>query len=120
MLDTCRITKPGTPTGPIDPTTLRRTDPTPVTVYEGACRLGRVDVPMVAQAVAGEAAWDTQDFVLHLPMAGTAEVAANQTVQYLTSVTNPALEGHVFGLMGVLASSQATARRCRVREVTGD
>lgn len=118
MLDTCRITRPGVGARVLNPITLKYADPTPETVYEGMCRLGRVDVPTVAQAAAGEASWDTQDFVLHLPVTGTDGVAADQTVTYLTSATNPALVGIAFGLMGVLTSSQATARRCRVREVT--
>lgn len=117
MLDTCRITVPGSGAPVLDPVTLTYTDPAPVDVYEGPCRLGRVDVPMVSQALGGAAAWDTQDFVLHLPMADTESVAAGATVTYLTSDANPALEGRQFGVLGVLSATQTTARRCRVREV---
>lgn len=119
MVDTCRVTRPGTGVrGPLNPATGQYDSaPAAVTVYEGPCRLGRVDVPHVAQAVGGDAAWDVQDSVLHLPIADTDQVAAGHTVTYLTSDSNPALAGKVFGILGVIAGTQLTARRCLVREV---
>lgn len=121
MSDTCRVTKPGTPAGAINPTSLRRVDPAPATVYEGACRLGRIEIPHVAQASAGEATWDVQDSVLHLPLSSaTQAVAAGQTVEYLTSAANPALVGRKFGVLSVIAGTNMTARRCLVREVVAD
>lgn len=117
MTDTCRITTAGAGERVLDPDTLEYVDPTPVTVYEGPCRLGRVQIPHVSQATGGEATWDVQDSVLHLPLDDSEDVAAGQTVTYLTSDANPALEGKSFGVLGVVAGSQLTARRCLVREV---
>lgn len=117
MADTCLVTSPGTRSASPDPTTLQYVDGPPVTVYTGACRLGRVDIPNIAQAVGGEATWDVQDSVLHLPLTGTDSVAEGQTVTYLTSTRNPALVGKVFGIVGVVGGTDLTARRCLVREV---
>lgn len=117
MTDTCQITIPGSGAGTIDPVTLARIPATPVTVYEGPCRLGRVQAPTTSQAAAGEATWDTQDSVLHLPIEDSELVRPGATVTYLTSERNPALEGHVFGVIGVVDGTDLTARRCRVREV---
>jgi hypothetical protein len=122
MTDTCRVTAPGVGTrGALNPTTGKYSSaPAGVTVYEGACRLGRVEIPHVSQAAGGEAVWDTADSVLHLPIEGTETVAAGCTVSYLTSSANPALEGRSFGVVGVVAGTYMTARRCLVREVIAD
>lgn len=120
MTDACRVTIPGPGTRVLDPVTLEYVDPPPVVVYEGPCRLGRVEIPHVSQAVSGEATWDTQDAVLHLPFAATETVVAGATVTYLTSSMNPALVGKVFGVVGVVGGTQLTARRCLVREVVDD
>lgn len=120
MSDTCLITRPGPGTrGPLNPTTGQYdASPADVTVYEGVCRLGRVEIPHVSQAVGGEATWDVQDSVLHLPLSSETEgVGAGQTVEYLSSAVNPALEGRKFGILGVVAGTNLTARRCVVREV---
>lgn len=117
MTDTCRVTKPGAGAGNLDPDTGVRTNPIPVTVYQGPCRLGRVDVPNVQAAAGGEATWETQDSVLHLPAIAAAGVRPDMTVEYLTAAHNPALVGKQFGVIGVVGSSQATAHRCLVREV---
>lgn len=119
MTDTCIVTAPGAGArGPINQTSLQYdAAPGDVTVYEGACRLGRIEIPHVTQAVGGEAAWNVQDSVLHLPMEDTDEVAAGQSVEYLSSAANPALVGRKFGIIGVVSGTNLTARRCIVREV---
>lgn len=119
MSDTCLITRPGTGTrGPLNPTTGQYdAAPAAVTVYEGPCRLGRIEIPHTSQATSGEATWDVQDSVLHLPIEDTDSVGAGQTVEYLSSEVNPALEGRSFGILGVVAGTNLTARRCIVREV---
>lgn len=120
MVDTCRVTRPGSGSpGPINQTTGQYDSaPAGDVVYEGPCRLGRVEIPHVSAAVGGEASWDVQDSVLHLPLTSDTEaVGANQTVEYLTSTANPALEGRKFGVLGVVGGTNLTARRCLVREV---
>jgi hypothetical protein len=119
MTDTCIITKPGTGArGPINSTTGKYdSSPADVTVYEGMCRLGRIEIPHITQAAGGEATWNVQDSVLHLPMVDTDDVAAGQSVEYLSSSANPGLVGRKFGILGVVAGTNLTARRCIVREV---
>lgn len=122
MTDTCRITKPGTGSrGAINPTTGQYdSTPATVTVYEGPCRLGRVDIPTGSAAAGGDASWNTQDSVLHLPLTEDTElVAVDNTVTYLTSAANPRLEGRSFGIVAIVEGTNLTALRCRVREVTG-
>lgn len=122
MADTCKVTKPGTGSrGALNPTTGQYdAAPAAATVYEGPCRLGRVEIPHMAQAASGDATWDVQDSVLHLPITDTDEVVAGCTVEYLTSDVNPALEGRRFGVLAVIGGTYLTARRCLVREVVAD
>lgn len=120
MVDECRVTTPGTGTrGALNPTTGKYdAAPAAVTVYEGPCRLGRVEIPHMTQAAAGDATWDVQDSVLHLPLTDdTAAVAAGCSVEYLSSDANPALVGRKFGVLAVIGGTHLTARRCLVREV---
>lgn len=116
MTDTCRVTKPGTGGRVLNPVTRKYEDPPPVTVYEGSCRLGSAgQLAGVSAAVSGEATWETQDAILHLPVAGSEGIESGQTVEYLTSPFDQALVGRKYGVVGPGDLSQGTARRLLVR-----
>lgn len=116
MLDSCRITKPGVGPRVLDPVTGQYVDPAPVVVYEGRCRLGSAgQLAGISDAVAGEAVWDTQSSVLHLPVGGSEAVAPGHTVTYLTAVFDLSLVGNVYGVTGPHEVSQGTARRLLVK-----
>jgi hypothetical protein len=125
MSDTCRITRPGDGDPVFDPNTGTYTDPPPVTVYEGKCRFnvpGQIAGSQTASG--GDATWTVQDSVLSLPIDGPGytageEVGPDQTVECLTAAYDATLPGHKFGVVAAHRESQATARRLRVREVTG-
>jgi hypothetical protein len=118
MSDTCRITRPGDGDPVFDPNTGTYTDPPPVTVYEGPCRIPSRDVSSSQANVAG-ASWTVGEFPLDLPVAGSESVAVGNTVTYVSSAHDPSLAGRVFGVVEVGRASQATARRLRVTENMG-
>ncbi len=117
MVDTCRVTTPGTATW--DDSTGIYTDGTPTTIYEGKCRLRR---PAAApQGVdVGEAAWAVDQYVLSLPVEGSEDVADGHDVEILTSANDPAAVGLTLTITGGHWQSQATARRLPCKVVTRD
>jgi hypothetical protein len=118
MTDTCRITTPGTGDPVLNQDTGQYTDPAPVTVYEGKCRL-RAPAQVNAFTASGAGAdWQVEQSVLSLPALAPA-VESGMTVTYLTAPLNPSLEGHVFGVVGPHRESQATAQRVIVKEIVG-
>lgn len=124
MRDTCRITKPGEGRGEKNYETGQYDKPAPVVVYEGPCRIPRRSAGMTSGggSAAGDASWKVGEFPLDLPIdhAGYAgEVGLGMTVEYLTSLDQPDLVGHVFGISEISRQSQATARRFRMKEVVG-
>jgi hypothetical protein len=123
MPDTCRITKPGGGRGQLNPATGKYdTAPEPVTVYEGACKIPRRDnTGSTSQATAGDETWDVGEYPLALPLeaTGSADVEPGMTVTYLTAAHDAALVGRVFGITAPGRQSTATARRFRMKEVTG-
>ncbi|MDN4174731.1 DUF6093 family protein [Nocardioides sp. SOB77] len=119
MTDTCRITKPGTGKGTLDPDTLKRQPPPRAVVYEGPCRIPRRDSPTASSASAGEATWQVGEYPLALPIGDTADVAPDMTVEYLTAQHDPALVGRVFGITAVSQQSLAIERRFRMKTVVG-
>lgn len=123
--DTCRITRPGEGQGPFNPETGQYDAPPPIVVYEGPCRLNVPgQIANASTATAGEASWTVQDSVLSIPVDGDGytageSVRSGHTVEYLTAPHDPTLVGRRFGVVGQHSESQATARRLRIKEVTG-
>lgn len=125
MVDTCRITRPGTGKGERNDATGQYDDaPAAVTVYEGPCRIPRRDNMASSTSHAGEAEWQVGEYPLSLPIehegyADGEEVKVGHTVTYLTSADDPSLAGNEYGITAVSDQSQATARRFRMKRVTG-
>lgn len=122
--DTCRITRPGEGTGPFNPETGQYDPPEPITVYEGPCRIPRRENLTGYASTAGEASWQVGEYPLSLPVSGSGyvdgeEVKPGQAVTYLTSADDPELVGNEYGITEVGDQSQATARRFRMKRVTG-
>lgn len=120
--DTCRITKPGVGPGDFNDETGQYDKPDPITVYDGQCRIPkRANDGTATTAAAGEAAWKVGEYPLALPVEadGSADVAVDMTVEYLTSEADPALAGRVFGITGITRQTEATERRFRMKEVVG-
>lgn len=119
MTDTCRITRPGTGSGTKNDETGQIEKPEPVVVYDGPCFIPRRDNMASSTSNAGEATWEVGEYPLSLPISGSEEVKVGHTVTYLTSAHDPTLAGNVYGITGVGDQSQATARRFRMKRVTG-
>lgn len=124
--DTCKITRPGGK-GTRNPGTGKYDQPEPVTVYEGPARIPARNAATAGSAhpaPAGEATWEVGVFPLSLPLTGPGYVAgetvgADQTVTWLTSVSDPELVGRVFGIVAPARQTVAVARRFIMKEVVG-
>ncbi len=117
MVDTCRITTPGTATW--DDSTGVYTDGAPTTIYEGKCRLRRpAAAPQTTDA--GEAAWAVDLYVLSLPVDGSEDVADGHDVEILTATNDPDLVGLTLTVTGGHWQTHATARRLPCKVVTRD
>lgn len=123
MVDTCRITRPGTGTGPWNDGTGQYDAPDPVTVYEGPCYIPRRDNGAnVRTSNAGEATWQVGEYPLSLPIEHPGyveEVKVGHTVTYLSSEHDPSLVGYAYGITAIGDQSQATARRFRMKRAAG-
>lgn len=122
--DTCRITRPGEGKGPFNSETGQYDPPEPVVVYEGPCRIPRRENMVGSVSAAGEASWQVGEYPLNLPLVGSGyvageEVKTGQIVTYLTSPDDPTLVGNVYTISDSADHSQATARRFRMKRVTG-
>jgi hypothetical protein len=105
--------------------------PERIAVYEGKGRIQvRADINsnVVETVIADrEAAYQTS--TLQLPAApdttdpdlvgDPADVRPGMVAECLTEPFEPALVGREFGIVSIAWKSQATCRRCRVKEVTG-
>ena len=114
MLDRCTVRLK--PTVTTDPDTFEDVaTPGPV-VYAGPCRIAEPTAQERAPEVA-EAQWSTLRKVLHLPL--TAEgVAVDHVVTVDGAALDPQLVGRTYRVLAPAASSQVTARRFPVLEVT--
>lgn len=121
QLDTCRITRAGQGEGEFNKETGQHDDPDPVLVYEGPCRIPKRGAGASSTADSGDAAWQVGEYPLNLPfsMPQSASVRTGMTVTYLTAADDPALAGNVYGITDESNQSQATARRFRMKRVTG-
>lgn len=126
MRDTCRITKPGTGARVKNEETGTYTDPDPVTVYEGKCRIPRRSGATTSTSSAGSTsntgtAWQVGEYPLAIPIdaPGSADVRPGHTVTYLTAADDPALVGQVFGITEPSRQSAATERRFKMKQVVG-
>lgn len=117
---TCLITADGVGDPVFDDETGQYTDPARATIYEGVCR---IQIPSIIAGEkvlsAGERATTTQEAELQLPVGGTDGVAIDHRVEILTSPLDVSLVGRVFTVTARHEKSHATARRLRVRDVTG-
>lgn len=120
--DTCRITKPGNGERVRDEETGTYTDPPPITVYEGKCRIPRRSSTTTGRS--GSTAdtgtsWQVGEFPFAIPIdaAGSTDVRPGHTVTYLTAADDPSLVGQVFGITEPSRQSAATERRFKMKQV---
>lgn len=119
MVDTCRITRPGTGERDYDKGTMQYTDPQREVVYEGKCR-----VQLTAQSVgasnqaAGERLTTIQVAELQLPVVGTEGVAVHDVAEILTAKNDDALQGRQLTIAARHEKTHATSRRLRLKEAT--
>ena len=116
MLDTCKITRPGTATG-IDPDTGLPREPEPVTIYDGPCKVQ--DTRTVVQvAQSGDHAYTLNQLYVHVPVSAIG-IKVGDTITITASPLDPAQVGRAFRVAGLFRKTMATAQRLPVEEVQG-
>lgn len=118
MRDTCTVER-HTGNGRVwDELTGTYSDPEPVTIYSGRCRVRARDAQDQSLTV-GEAAWSVTDVVVSLPLSAPAPpVDAVVTITTIGPLSDPSLLGSRFSVAGSLSkSSRPTARRLHCKEV---
>jgi len=115
LVDTCTISRPGTPT--LNRTTSVLTPGSPTVLYSGACRLKPQRVPRNEEA--GERLTVVARYEVALPFASLAtdSLQTGDTVT-ITASGDTRLVGEVFAVMAVDFSSTATAWRITVEAAT--
>ena len=90
-----------------------------VTIYQGKCRIQQAEGASQARREdAGEASLLMVPRVVHLPVATSTGVRADDLVTIDTCSNDPDLIGRVFRVRQEMGKSEATARRLGVEEVT--
>lgn len=112
MLDTCTITRPGTPV--TDPNTGDVTN-TPTTVYTGKCKVQSKDT-MAANPEAGEHTFTVVSRQVHIP-ANAADVQDGDVVTLTASRLNAFTVGKQYRVEGFTPDSFDTAARLPVKEI---
>lgn len=118
MPDACTVTAPSGEPRVWDELTGTYSDPEPVTIYSGRCRVQARDAQDQSLTV-GEAAWSVTDVVVSLPLSAPAPpVDAVVTITTIGPLSDPSLLGSRFSVAGSLSkSSRPTARRLHCKEV---
>jgi len=92
------------------------TDPEPVTVYAGRCKV-KSTARAVAEVEAGEQHVAVLDLALHLPIEGTGDVRRDDVARIDTNPDDPALVGRDFVVQAGDQGTTKTARRLPVEDV---
>lgn len=112
MLDTCMITRPGTPV--TDPISGDVTN-TPITVYSGKCKVQSKD-SATSNPEAGEATFTVVSRQVHIP-ANAADVKDGDVVTITASRLNAFTVGKQYRVAGFTPDSFDTAARMPVKEI---
>lgn len=112
MLDTCTITRPGTPVTNQDTGDVTNT---PTTVYEGKCKVQSKD-SATSNPEAGEATFTVVSRQVHIP-ANSADVQDGDVVTITASRLNAFTVGKQYRIAGFTPDSFDTAFRLPVKEV---
>lgn len=114
MLDTCTITRPGTPV--TDPNTGDVTN-TPTTVYTGKCKVQSSNTMAANATEAGERVFTVVSRQVHIP-ANSADVQDGDVVTLTASRLNSFTVGKQYRVEGFTPDSFDTAARLPVKEIT--
>lgn len=112
MLDACTITRPGEPV--TDPITGDVTN-TPVTVYEGKCKVQSKD-SATSSPEAGEHTFTVVSRQVHIP-ANAADVQDGDVVTITASLLNAFTVGKQYRVQGFTPDTFDTAFRLPVKEI---
>jgi hypothetical protein len=116
MTSACEITRETTVPGTLDPETLLQVE-TFETVWAGPCRVKSVSTVTSARETEGQL--DTvQQLELYVPVDGTGQIGADDTVTITAGGYDPTLTGKQFRIAGTFNQSYATARRLPIEGLT--
>lgn len=98
-------------------TTGTYTDPVPLVVYTGPCKVQDAVGRAAGDAQAGERQAAITDQELHLPVDGSGGVRRDDTVRIDANPADPALVGRLFTVQAGHAATAKTARRLLIQAV---
>jgi hypothetical protein len=106
--------------GDFDDETGEYDTPARATIYTGPCRVQIKSVVTASSASETvERSVTSQDFELHLPVAGSEDVSVGDVAKVTAATNDEALVDREFTVVARHEKTDATARRLRVSEVTG-
>lgn len=119
MIDACIIERMVGVTTDLDngqTTDVMADDP----VYTGRCRLREITAAMAREATPAPSVHQAMRYrVLQLPVVGSEDIQVGDVVTMTTCVNDPDMVGRTFVVRDQSGSSEQTARRLGVEEVTG-
>jgi hypothetical protein len=115
MVDACTITRPGAGDPVFDPSTGGYTNPEPVTVHAGPCRV-QVNAPDSTSEDFGGRSVTTSPLRVSVPMSVTG-VRQQDLVTITAAALDPDLAGRTFRVEYAPAKTHMTARRLECEEV---
>lgn len=117
MVDTCTITRPAAGDPVFDPETGNYTDPTPLTVYSGKCRVQVTSSLDVRSSELGGQAVGLTRITVTIPVDAT-DVTPEDTVTIDAAAHDPLLATRTLTVKGAEAKTHATARRLECEYLT--
>lgn len=114
QVDACTIQRKGAGAPVFNPSTGGYTDPPPLTVYSGKCKVQVTDSLTVSAVDFGGRAVNIIRATVHIPVTVDVEVKAEDTVLITAAVNDPQLVGDRFVVRDYVAKTHATARRIEV------
>jgi hypothetical protein len=119
MITSCKITRRGAEGEPyLDEETGEYVYPYElITVFEGQCSI-RLEGLNVKSIDAQSQLLTVQKSILSLPIDGTGDVQANDTLTVTANPLDSALTGKVFRVEGIHAQTYATARRFSIERTS--
>lgn len=115
MIDSCIVTRSGG--GRVwDEETGQYTQPAPLTVYTGKCKV-KTRATGTSEAEVGEQQVGVLQWEVHLPVLGSEAVVRGDTITVTACQLDPALVGMTFTVTSLHAGSYKTSRRLPVEAV---
>ena len=117
MVDACSVTRAGADAAAFNPATGGYTQPDPVDVYAGKCRVQVTDALNEQTPEYGGREVTLQQAIVSVPIDATG-IQVGDVVTITAANYDPELVGVTYRVLAIHRKTHATARRLRCEEVT--